>query len=84
MKNNKAPAYILPKDFFENTRITPEQGICFVLIPFKQPFDEIYNRIIKETVEKDLKMRCYRADSIYDPKPIMTTILEMIQKAEIT
>lgn len=83
MKNNKAPAYILPKDFFENTRITPEQGLCFVLIPFKHPFDEIYNRIIKETVEKDLKMKCYRADSIYDSKPIMTTILEMVQKAEI-
>lgn len=83
MTDNKAPSYIVPKEFFENTRITPEHGICFVLIPFKHPFDEIYNRIIRETVEKDLKMKCYKADSIYDPKPIMTTILEMIQKAEI-
>ena len=83
MKDTKSPTYIVPKEFFENTRITQEQGICFVLIPFKHPFDEIYNRIIQETVEKDLKMKCHRADSIYDPRPIMTTILEMIQKAEI-
>ncbi len=83
MKNNKEPAYIVPKEFFDNTNIVPEQGICFVLSPFGKPFDDIYDLIIKKTIENDLKMKCFRADSIFDPKPIMTHILEMIQKAEI-
>lgn len=73
---------IIPKEYFSITALSVEKGLCFVLMPFSLKFNEVWEKI-KICLELDLGMRCIRADDIYDSKPIMTSILEHIQKAEI-
>jgi len=59
-----------------------EKDLCFVLMPFRDQFEELYKYIIKPTIEQ-IGMKCLRADEIYDIKPIMINIWENIQKANI-
>lgn len=62
----------------------PEKGICFVLMPFRPKLNEIYQRVIKPTIESlDERFSCVRADEIYSTKPIVGDIWEYIQKAEV-
>ncbi|CAD6491672.1 MAG: hypothetical protein CHKLHMKO_00176 [Candidatus Argoarchaeum ethanivorans] len=59
---------------------TIDETLCFVLIPFDENFVPIYNSIIKKVVESS-KLRCTRADEIFDTRSIIEDILEHIQKA---
>lgn len=70
------------KDFFDR-RYAQKPGLCFVLMPFRPPLDEIYDQIIKPTIETMCNMECRRADDIYSSKPVIGDIWEYIQKAEI-
>ena len=58
-------------------------NLIFVLSPFSEPFNTIYNDHIKPTVEKILSFECIRADDIYDNKPIMEDIWKSINEAKI-
>lgn len=55
----------------------------FVLCPFEEPFNIIYNDHIKPTVEQIQGLTCNRADDIYDNRPIIEDIWKKINEASI-
>jgi hypothetical protein len=63
----------------------PDPHLCFVLMPFKDPFNRIYERFIKPTVEEldTSGLQCQRADDIYKIGLIMEDIWEQIWRARI-
>lgn len=74
------------KDILESLqpRYAVEKDLCFVLMPFRQELDELYQEVIKPAIEsEELRMRCVRSDEIYTTRPIMEDIWEHIQKANI-
>lgn len=58
-----------------------DETLCFVLMPFDEKFDSIYDSIIKKVFESS-KLSCKRADEIFGTQPIIEDILEHIQKAK--
>jgi hypothetical protein len=71
-----------PKDFFSSeTSVDVEQGLCFVLMPFEDKFNPIW-QIIRETAEGDpFNLQCIRADQIARPGYIMEDVLQYIARA---
>jgi hypothetical protein len=57
-------------------------GTCFVLMPFKEPFDSYYNVIIRPAVTA-AGLEPLRGDSLFRPSPIMADIWSMIQNAKV-
>jgi len=57
-----------------------EDDLCFILMPFSEPFDTIYKKYIKPTVEK--KFRIKRADTIFKSSEIIEDIWEYINKSK--
>jgi len=57
-------------------------GTCFVLMPFKEPFDSYFTAIIEPAVLA-AHMEPRRGDSLFRPSPIMGDIWEMIQDAKV-
>ena len=67
---------------FKARDITQEENLCFVLMPFKSPFDRIYRKQIKPTVEA-LGFKCIRADDIFSPTPILEDVWMHILKSKV-
>ena len=59
-----------------------KQGTCFVLMPFRDRFNELYHNAIKPIVEAQ-GLICLRADEIYTDRTIMGDIWNHIQQSEI-
>ncbi len=59
------------------------QRTCFVLIPFRPDFDELYENTIRPAIETTRELACLRADEIYGPRPIMADIWKSINDASI-
>lgn len=59
-----------------------QENLCFVLMPFKPPFDRIYQEHIKPTVET-MGFACKRADDIFSPNPIIEDIWTHILKSKV-
>jgi len=57
-------------------------GKCFVLMPFKDPFDTYYSSIIRPAVTA-ARLDPVRGDSLFRPSPIMADIWQMIQDARV-
>jgi hypothetical protein len=53
---------------------------CFVIMPFRDKFDEIYRRIIKPAAEAS-GFRPVRADEVYSTRPVISDIVEGITNA---
>jgi len=58
-----------------------DEKLCFVLMPFDEKFNSIYEKI-KEVVE-ELGLICKRADEIFNTKPVIEDICHSIQKSRI-
>lgn len=56
------------------------KNMCFVLMPFKERFNEIYKQAIKPTVEE--KFTCLRADEIFSANVVIQDIQQYIQQAK--
>jgi hypothetical protein len=56
--------------------------LCFVLMPFGDPFDGYYEQIIKPTVES-AGLHALRADEVYGTTAIIRDIWESIWRARI-
>jgi hypothetical protein len=65
------------RDFLINNKLV------FMLSPFIMPFNDIFTDHIKPTVELIDNIKCYRADNIYDNKPIIEDIWKTINEASI-
>jgi hypothetical protein len=73
-----------PKRFLAESRLLPVQKrTAFVLMPFAAEFDSIYAAVRRTLEADDVKVRCYRADEVYKPEPIIESILRGIVTAEI-
>lgn len=59
------------------------EQLVFVLSPFQEPFDTIYQDHIKPTIERVPGLRCLRADDIYDNRPIMEDIWRFANEARL-
>jgi len=59
-----------------------DSDLCFVLMPFRQEFDEIYEDTIKPTIT-EIGMKCIRADEIYNIGPVIGDIWKYIQMANL-
>ncbi len=58
--------FIEIKPTFQIRKVSVEGDFIFTLIPFKSPFNEHFEEIIKPTVEK-IGLNCYKADDITKP-----------------
>lgn len=58
------------------------EGTCFVLMPFKEPFDTYYSAIIEPAILA-AKLDPLRGDSLFRPSPIMADVWQMIQHAKV-
>ena len=68
---------------FQGREFLIDEGLAFVLSPFAEPFDTIYDDHLKPSVESIGGLRCLRADDIYDNRPIMEDIWKSINEARI-
>lgn len=68
-------------DFFTRT-LQPSKGGCFVLMPFAEGMQAVYEHGIKPFVE-DLQMQCRRGDEMYSAQGVLSDIWNEIQTAEI-
>ena len=55
---------------------------CFVMIPFKDPFDLYYSSIYKPAIES-ANMKPIRADDLFRPSVIVSDIWSMIRDADV-
>lgn len=69
-------------DLFKKYDFDVEPDLCFMLMPFKEPFTSIYNNHIKPTLEK-AGFRVMIASDIFTPTPIIEDIWEYINKANL-
>lgn len=60
-----------------------KDNLVFVVCPFKEKFNAIYEDHIKQVVTNELSMRCLRADEIYSNGPIIDDIWRLINEARI-
>ena len=65
---------------FQRRDFLLEDDLCFVLMPFAEPFNRLYLEHIKPTLE-GLNLRVMRADDLFTPTPIIEDIWECINKA---
>lgn len=66
---------------FEKSEIKIDPKLCFVIMPFSDKLDPIYESIIKPVL-KELKYNSLRADEIFTSKPIIDDIWQNIKKSK--
>jgi hypothetical protein len=66
---------------FNQTEIKQDDKLCFIIMPFTDKLNPIYESIIRPVI-KDLKLKSLRADEIFTSKPIVDDIWENIKKAK--
>ena len=59
-----------------------EDDLCFVLIPFREPFLRLYSKHIKPTLVS-LGLRVLKADDLFTPTVIVEDIWEFINRARV-
>ena len=70
-----------PKDFFDSSKGSVAKGRCFVIMPFGNPYDEIYHEVFRP-VASEYHLEVIRADERFGSYPIMGQILAEIESAE--
>ena len=71
-----------PADFFKTERISHKAGQCFVLMPFREGLNEVFETV-KEIVETPpWNFECKRADDFFAGGHIMATVLRGMAEAE--
>ena len=68
---------------FHGREFLTNEQMVFVLSPFLEPFNTIYNDHIKPSVESIQGLSCLRADDIYDNRPIIEDIWRYTNEARI-
>jgi hypothetical protein len=71
-----------PKNFFANVTNDPKAGTCFVVMPFAKKFDVVF-QLIRETLERELRLKCGRADDVLGGGNIMEDVLRGMAESEL-
>lgn len=79
IKNNDANTRNF-NPIFKGRNFTIEPDLCFVLMPFRSPFTEVFEKHIKPTLKK-CGFKVMKADDIFKSTPIVEDIWEHINKA---
>lgn len=79
--DRKVEGYIYPQEFFQKNKPSITAGLCFVIMPFEEKLNEVYNAIAKALQEYGLSP--LRADRIFDTRPIMISIMQKMGEAEV-
>lgn len=58
------------------------KGECFVMMPFKSPFDVYYESIFKPAI-RATELEPIRADDLFRPSVIVSDLWDMIQRAKV-
>lgn len=67
---------------FHNRNFRINNNLCFVLMPFKPRFDDIYNKYMKPVLQRRFK-QVKRADEIFKSTSIMEDIWTLINEARL-
>ncbi len=67
---------------FQEYHLEIEEDLCFVLMPFAEEFQPIYDDHIKPAVE-GAGLRCVRADDLFGPQAIIYDIWQYICRARV-
>ncbi len=59
-----------------------DDSLCFVLMPFNEQFDRIFNSVIKPAIEK-AGLKSLRSDQIFSPTPIVEDIWVHIASSKL-
>lgn len=62
--------------------LSSSSNLCFVLMPFGEPFDEIYKNLISPGIQQ-AGLKALRADDIFSPGSIMEQIRSAIQQSRV-
>ena len=68
---------------FQGREFLTNEQLVFVLSPFLEPFNTIYEDHIKPSMESIQGLCCLRADDIYDNRPIIEDIWRYTNEARI-
>ena len=68
---------------FQGREFLINEHLVFVLSPFEEPFDTIYEDHIRPSIESIGGLSCLRADDIYDNRPIIEDIWRCTNEARI-
>ena len=68
---------------FHGREFLVNEQLVFVLSPFLEPFNTIYEDHLKPSVESIQGLSCLRADDIYDNRPIIEDIWRCTNEARI-
>lgn len=67
---------------FSDISISSEKPRAFVVMQFTEPYDSLYQEVIKPVCE-EMNLSVYRADEVYKPGIILKDIIEGIVESEI-
>lgn len=67
---------------FQGRSFLLEENLCFVLMPFEEPYTQIYEKIIKPSVEAE-GFKIVKSDDIFSTKSVIEDIWENINKASL-
>lgn len=74
---------MIQKSIFSCNEFIIDDKLVFVVCPFKDEFNAIYEDHIKKVVIEELSMNCLRADEIYSNRPIIDDIWKLINEAKV-
>lgn len=72
-----------PKEFFKSNQIQRKKGQCFVIMPYANEYQEVYEIIRQAMESQELNLTCIRADDFFGGKYIMSDVLTGIAESEI-
>jgi hypothetical protein len=73
---------VQPISIFPEGPFTPDEHLCFVLMPFAAEFRPVYNEAIKPAAT-EATLECKRADDIYQPGQIMAQVWQKLMEARV-
>ena len=68
---------------FQGREFLINEQLVFVLSPFLEPFNTIYEDHVRPSIESIGGLSCMRADDIYDNRPIIEDIWQCTNEARI-
>ncbi|GAB6191435.1 hypothetical protein [Desulfocastanea catecholica] len=72
-----------PKDFFQTHDVKTKKGQCFVLMPFMEAMNDIFETIREAVESHELNFTCMRAKDLTGGGYILDDILKGIEESEI-
>ena len=79
IQNEKYIAQKKPE--FKKERVNIDKNLCFILMPFNDKLNPIYEKIIKPVLT-ELKIKGLRADEIFISRPIIEDVWNNIRKSK--